>query len=95
MKPFSTFSEMWSLGVSDSWFDKEYITPAQYDDHRHGEKEVFLPSPWRIHQITGGKQKEKPSSQLLLLLALPLHPTTPPGSYNKMKEEGPYSQRRH
>ncbi|MBW0521533.1 hypothetical protein O181_061248 [Austropuccinia psidii MF-1] len=28
MKPFSTFSEMYALSVSDSWFDKEYITPT-------------------------------------------------------------------
>ncbi|MBW0585917.1 hypothetical protein O181_125632 [Austropuccinia psidii MF-1] len=53
--------------------------PAQYDDHRRGEEEVSLLSPWRIHPSIGDKQKEKPSSRFLFLLALPLHPTTPPG----------------
>ncbi|MBW0497103.1 hypothetical protein O181_036818 [Austropuccinia psidii MF-1] len=59
-----------------------------------GGEEVSLLSTWRIHPMTGDRQKEQHSSQLLLLLALPLQPTTPPGIHDKMKEEGPYSQRR-
>ncbi|MBW0510885.1 hypothetical protein O181_050600 [Austropuccinia psidii MF-1] len=68
--------------------------PAQYDDHRHGEEEGFLLSPWRIHPNTGDKQKEQPSSRFLILMDLPLHPTTPPESHDEMKEEGTYAQRR-
>ncbi|MBW0546590.1 hypothetical protein O181_086305 [Austropuccinia psidii MF-1] len=67
--------------------------PAQYDDYRHGQEEASLLSPWRIHPSTGDKQKEQPSSRFLSLLALPLQPTTPPESHDKMKEEGPYSKR--
>ncbi|MBW0540914.1 hypothetical protein O181_080629 [Austropuccinia psidii MF-1] len=66
--------------------------PAQYDDHRRGEEEVSLLSPWRIHPNSGDKKKESPSSQFLFLLALPLHPTAPPEIHDKMEEEGPYSQ---
>ncbi|MBW0517769.1 hypothetical protein O181_057484 [Austropuccinia psidii MF-1] len=68
--------------------------PAQYDDHRRGEEELSLLSTWTIHSSTGDEQKEQPSSRFLSLLVLPLHPTTTPGSHDKMKEEGPYSQRR-
>ncbi|MBW0519067.1 hypothetical protein O181_058782 [Austropuccinia psidii MF-1] len=68
--------------------------PAQCDYHRHCEEEVSLLSPWRIHANTGDRQKEQPSSWFVLLLALPLNPTTPLGRHDRMKEEGPYSQRR-
>ncbi|MBW0491373.1 hypothetical protein O181_031088 [Austropuccinia psidii MF-1] len=78
-------------------FDKEDSTPVEEElgKMKHistfsemcGEEEVSLLLPWRIHPSTGDKQKEQPSSRFLFLLALPLHPTTPPGSHDKMKGE--------
>ncbi|MBW0466558.1 hypothetical protein O181_006273 [Austropuccinia psidii MF-1] len=61
--------------------------PAQYDDHRYGEEEASLLSLWRIHPNIGDRQKEQPSSLFRHLLALPHHPTAPPGIHDKMKEE--------
>ncbi|MBW0505718.1 hypothetical protein O181_045433 [Austropuccinia psidii MF-1] len=71
-----------------------WMKPFSKFSEMHSEKEVSLLSPWRIHPNTGDKQREPPSSWFLLLPALPLNPTTPPGSHYKMKGGGPYSQRR-
>ena len=53
-------------------------------------EEVSLLSPWRIHPNIGDKQEEQPSTRFQFLLAIPPHPTAPPGMHEKIREEGPY-----
>ncbi|MBW0485286.1 hypothetical protein O181_025001 [Austropuccinia psidii MF-1] len=51
---------------------------------------VSLLSLSGIHPNNGYTQEGLPSAQFQSLLALPPHPTGPPGSHEKIKEKGPY-----
>ena len=53
-------------------------------------EEFSLLSPWKTHPKNGDKQKGLPSAQFQFLLALPHHPTSPPGIHGRIKEESPY-----
>ncbi|MBW0486321.1 hypothetical protein O181_026036 [Austropuccinia psidii MF-1] len=59
--------------------------PIQYDDHRSGLEEVYLPSPWKLNPHNGCKQEGLSSEQIKFILGLPPHPIPPQGMHESIK----------